>query len=168
MLSRLLILCFMSTSVSAAVSEDGKFASLMVQVNLTKYERKSGLCHQQMRNFKLREEDKIQLKALPHEASDALGKLLDDALNSCAQPELFNLSKSILVLEEQNKLDNSTAITSQIEGIRKLIFSKNIIAEERAYDNLPISLKEKLEKIEFLKKPFDLFEVIEQAWDAPQ
>ena len=78
------------------------------------------------------------------------------------------LSKSILLLREQNKVEKSDAIQSQIDNITKLIFSKSIIAEDRAYENLPESLKAKLEGISFLKEPFDLFEVVEGVWGEPQ
>lgn len=151
----------------ADISEDGKYASSLVQINLSKYQKKSEICHQSMKKFSLSDIDKIKMQSLPREAGFALGKLLDDALNQCAQPEIFNLANSLLLLQEQNLLEKSGAINNQIEVIRKLVFSKTSLSTKAEYDKLSPKIKYDLAEIDFLKKPFDLFVVIEGVWGIP-
>ncbi|WP_432453306.1 MULTISPECIES: hypothetical protein [unclassified Agarivorans] len=151
----------------AEISEEAKYASFLVQVNLTKYSEKSERCRNKMRSFTLSSTDRARLKKLPKEASKGLTKLLDDALLQCTQPEIFNLANSLLILEEQNALEKSSVIKEQVHLIRKLVFSKTSIQPNIEYSQLSPGLQSKLNKIDFLKYPFDMFVVIEGAWGLP-
>jgi len=121
-----------------------------------------------MKAFVLSDNDKKQIQSLPKEAGAGLGKILDDALIQCTQPEIFNLASSLLLLQEQNVVEKSKEIEEQILVIRQLIFSKTSITTTIEYEKLPVKTKADLNKIDFLKKPFDLFQVIEGAWGVPQ
>ncbi len=169
MLNKIFVsLTFMvSLNAIAEVSENAKYASFQVQVNLAKYQSKSEACHNKMKSFVLSDSDKIKVQALPKEAGAGLAKLLDDALTQCAQPEIFNLASSLLLLQEQNLVDKSKEIEEQIFLIRKLVFSKTSISPQIEFDKLPSNIKSDLNKICFLKQPFDLFQVIEGAWGMP-
>ena len=151
----------------AEVSEEAKYASFVVQVNLAKYSEKSDFCRNRMRSFTLSDTDTIKLKKLPKEAAAGLTKLLDDALLQCAQPEVFNLANSLLVLQEQNISEKSAAIEEQIYLIRKLVFSKTSIQPNIKYSKLSPELQSELNNVDFLKHPFDMFIVIEGAWGIP-
>jgi len=157
-----------SISEVSKVSEEAKYASFDVQVNLEKYKSKSQICHQKMKDFVLSDKDKKQIQSLPKEAGVGLGKILDDALIQCSQPEIFNLASSLLLLQEQNVVEKSKEIEEQILVIRQLIFSKTSITTKLEYEKLPVKTKADLNEIDFLKKPFDLFRVIEGAWGVPQ
>ena len=151
----------------AEVSEETKYASFTVQVNLAKYSEKSDLCHNKMRNFTLSDVNKGKIQKLPKEAGVGLSKLLVDALLRCAQPEVFNLANSLLILQEQNSVEKSAVIEEQVYLIRKLVFSKTTIAPNIEYSKLSPEMQSKLNSIEFLKHPFDMIEVIEGAWGVP-
>lgn len=151
----------------AEISEEAKYASFVVQVNLTKYSEKSDFCRKKMRSFTLSSTERTHLKKLPKEASKGLTKLLDDALIQCTQPEIFNLANSLLILEEQNTLEKSSVIEEQVSLIRKLVFSKTSIQPNIEYSQLSPELQSELNQIDFLKHPFDMFVVIEGAWGAP-
>jgi len=140
MLNKCIVIFFLLISfmAKAEISEDGKYATLMLQVNLAKYDNKSSHC------FK------------------------HDALYNCAQPEVFNLARAILILQEQNKVEKSQAISEQIKNIRLLVFPKSTVASAREYENLTENIKTQLESIESLKKPFNPMVIIEQVWGAPQ
>jgi hypothetical protein len=159
---------FVSFMAKAEISEDGKYATLMLQVNLAKYENKSSHCFKQVTEFTLPESDMLKLKTMPREIAGVLGKLFDDALYNCAQPEVFNLARAILTLQEQNKIEKSQAISKQIKNIRLLVFPKSTVASAREYENITENIKNQLESIESLKKPFNPMVIIEQVWGAPQ
>ena len=163
-LSLMLVTSFYSI---AEVSEETKYASFAVQVNLAKYNEKSDICHNKMRSFTLSDVNKGKIQRLPKEAGVGLSKLLGDALLQCAQPEVFNLANSLLILQEQNSVEKSAVIEEQIYLIRKLVFSKTTIAANIEYSKLPPEIQSKLNAIDFLKYPFDIIEVIEGTWGVP-
>jgi len=162
--SLVLLTSFYST---AEVSEKTKYASFVVQVNLAKYSEKNDICHKKMSDFTLSEVNKGNIQKLPKEAAAGLAKLLDDALLRCAQPEVFNLANSLLILQEQNSVEKSDVIEEQIYLIRTLVFSKTTITPNIVYSKLPPEIQSKLNSIDFLKHPFDIFKVIEGAWGVP-
>lgn len=162
----LFILVFPLHSI-AEISKEAKYASYNLQVNLAKYKAKSEVCHRKMKSFILTHNDMVKMKSLPREAGMGLGKLLDDAITKCSQPEVFNLANSLLLLQEQNLVDKSNDIQEQIFIIRKLVFSKNSILAKIEYEKLSSKLKLDLDAIDFLKQPFDLFQVIENSWGEP-
>lgn len=163
-LAMMLVAPFYTT---AEVSEEAKYASFTVQVNLAKYNEKSDICHNKMRNFTLSEVNKKKIQKLPKEAGVGLSKLLSDALLRCAQPEIFNLANSLLILQEQNSVEKSAVIEEQVFLIRKLVFSRSSILSNVEYSKLSPEIQSELDSIEFLKQPFDLFKVIEGAWGVP-
>lgn len=169
MLSKVLPILFLLLTFSscAEISEEGKYASFMVQVNFDKYGDKIDLCREKRRNFKLTDGQLKQMKAIPKEANAGIPKLLDDAMDQCGQPELFNLTKSLLLLEKYNETDKSKVFQEQIDTIKMLIVSPVSISNEMNYEKLSPEHKEALGKVEFLKYPFDPFVLLEEVWGAP-
>ena len=89
-------------------------------------------------------------------------------IDDCVQPELFELSQTLLQLQELNKSEKNEVIEEQIILIRQLVFTGSDISNQRFYDSLSDSEKQILEGIPSFKKPFDSLQVLEAIQSLSQ
>ncbi|MGF1733686.1 hypothetical protein [Photobacterium kasasachensis] len=159
--SLLLILYLLSFSVYADLTEEMKYGSILLQVKVAKFEEKQTECMARVKNYRLPDEEKDVLKKLDVSISKGLYHLYKQSFDDCTQPELFELSQTLLQLQELNKRVENKVIEEQINLIRQLVFTGSDISNQRFYDSLLASEKQILEGIQSFKEPFDSLQVLE-------
>ncbi|OLQ81687.1 hypothetical protein BIT28_26740 [Photobacterium proteolyticum] len=157
----LLALCLLSFSAHSELTEEMKYGSVLLQINVAKFEEKQTECMSRVRDYRLPVEEREVLKKLDTSISKGLYFLYKKSFDDCTQPELFELSQTLLQLQELNKKENNKIINEQIRLIRQLVFTGSDISNQRFYDSLSEFEKEILESIPSFKKPFDSLQVLD-------
>jgi len=167
--NNLVIVVFVSVCSSfsyAGVDDNLGFGSALLQQKFVDYESKHSECISKGQAETLSKSVIGKLKQLPNVAAEGLGYLNQRAIRECSQPEYSELMRMLLVLEVSNATTNkSNHISKQILTMKKLMFSVVDLNVEKNYHDLPKSLKHELRSIELLKKPFNLVDAYERAWN---
>ncbi|MGF1731666.1 hypothetical protein [Photobacterium kasasachensis] len=150
----------------ASVDDNLGFGSALLQQKFVDYESKHSECISKSQTEVLSESVIGKLKQLPSVSAEGVGYLNQSAIRECSQPEYGELMRMLLVLEASNATANKpNYISKQIITMKKLMFSVVDLNVERNYHDLPKNIKYELRSIESLKKPFNLIDAYERAWN---
>ncbi|PSU27067.1 hypothetical protein [Photobacterium lutimaris] len=157
----------MYSSISnAGVADNLDFGSALLQQKFVDYENKHSECISNGQVDILPDSVIVKLKHLPNVAAEGLGYLSQEAVRECSQPEYSDLMRMLLVLEMSNtSTKKPNHLSKQITTIKKLMFSVVDLNVEKNYHDLPEGIKHELHSIELLKKPFNLIDAYERAWN---
>lgn len=157
---------FCSSFSYAGVDDNLNFGSAILQQKFVEYESKHSECISKSQSETLSKSLIGKLKQLPNVAAEGLGYLNQSAIRECSQPEYSELMRILLVLEVSNETTKKpNHISKQILTMKKLMFSVVDLNIEKKYHELPKSIKYELRSIELLKKPFNLIDAYERAWN---
>tara|TARA_R110002033_G_scaffold26102_9_gene59876 strand:+ start:151 stop:651 length:501 start_codon:yes stop_codon:yes gene_type:complete len=130
----------------------------------TAFEVKHNKCLTMSKKNQLSDSSIVTLKQLPVSVGEALGYLHLKAIRMCVGDEYTELLQVLLDLENENKTEQNTFVTQEIDKIKLLIFSTSELRAQKQYDSLPVEYKNKLQLVEGIHQPFDMINAFERAW----
>jgi len=171
MFIRILLFAFIiATSTSAyAVSNDHvTYGYNLLQQQFVDFSDKHAKCSEIAKKELISDSSIEQLKALPAVAGEGLGFLSIVAINECSQPELSELMRVLLTLEDLNRSANVSYVSDYILTIKKVTFIKFDLYSQKKFDALPIDIRNTLLSMDDIKKPFNIMDTYDRAWGKAQ
>lgn len=165
----LIALLITSSSSAYAVSNDHvTYGYNLLQKQFVDFTDKHTKCSETAKKELISNSSIDQLKLLPAVAGEGLGFLSIVAVNKCSQPELSELMRVLLVLEDLNRSANVSYISDYILKIKKVAFIKFDLYSQKKFDELPIDIKNTLLSMDDIKKPFNVMDAYDRAWGETQ
>jgi len=157
-----------STSAYAASNDTVTYGYNLLQQQFVDFSDKHAKCSDIAKKELISDSSIKQLKALPPIAGEGLGFLSIVAINECSQPELSELMRVLLTLEDLNRNTNVSYVSDYILTIKKVAFIKFDLYSQKKFDALPIGIRSTLLSINDIKKPFNIMDTYDRAWGETQ
>ncbi|AZG74786.1 hypothetical protein [Shewanella livingstonensis] len=159
-----LFFILITSSSQVLADEYLDFGMNVLSDKFTAFEVKHDKCLSISKMNQLSENSIDILKQLPISAGEALGYLHLKAMRLCVGDEYTALLQVLLDLEYENKKNQNTFVSQEIDKIKLLIFSVSELKAQKKFDSLPAGYRSKLQSVEGINKPFDMTNAFERAW----
>jgi len=157
-----------STSAYATSNDYVTYGYNLLQQQFVDFTDKHAKCSETAKQERISDSSIKQLKALPAIAAEGLGFLSIVAINECSQPELSELMRVLLTLEDLNRSANVSYISDYILTIKKVAFIKFDLYSQKKFDALPIDIRNILLSMDDIKKPFNVMDAYDRTWGEAQ
>lgn len=171
MFIRNLLLAFIivsSTDTYASSNDNVSYGYNLLQQQFVDFTDKHAKCSEAAKKGLISNSSIDQLKELPAVAGEGLGFLSIVAINECSQPELSELMRVLLTLEDLNRSANVSYVSDYILTIKKMAFIKFDLYSQKKFDALPIDIRSTLLSMDEIKKPFNVMDAYDRAWSKAQ
>ncbi|MFT7680901.1 MAG: hypothetical protein ACI935_000334 [Moritella dasanensis] len=157
-----------STSAYATSNDHVTYGYNLLQQQFVDFTDKHAKCSETAKKERLSNSSIEQLAKLPAAAGEGLGFLSIVAINECSQPELSELMRVLLTLEDLNRSANVSYVSDYILTIKKVAFIKFDLYSQKKFDALPIDVRNSLLSMDDIKKPFNVMDTYDRAWGEAQ
>ena len=157
-----------STSAYAVSNNYVIYGYNLLQQQFVDFTDKHAKCSETAKKELISNSSIDQLKALPAVAAEGLGFLSIVAINECSQPELSELMRVLLTLEDLNRSANVSYVSDYILTIKTVAFIKFDLYSQKKFDTLPIDIRNTLLSMDDINKPFNIMDTYDRAWGEAQ
>jgi len=140
------------------------FGKDLLQTRYQAFAEKMNRCDEQAKNTDVSDETLAQLQSIPPEAALSLAILNYRALQQCALYEYTEALRTLVSLENTEAFTPSAEETESLKRMRSLLVADMSLYIEKEYSDMSPKLKDKLENIAELKRPFNVNNTIKSAW----